>query len=354
MTRAKKNKAIKGCFPTITLDEKEVLRHVKLRRLLTSVSFIPQQQKRDVHDVLSFNNTIFLDCGIFQKYKEELSWNFIKRYRKILVQRYKFLSPDIASVLDIPSLLWFSVREKQRRLKWTLDNFEFMSEQLPDLPLVLGVSVFSRKSSKIISQKIFTKYQPKYLALGGLVPLLSLSIRKPELGKVALRAIYHFSRSISAYSANLHVYGAGGPRYYMLVRLLGADSADYAGWIKLSSVGRVLIPRSGSRYILNKVKRKGKTVKRPPEMIVSSEERKILNECSCPVCKHNDPLILERSKLSRLTHNLYVLVRESQIVDEFCAENDYEGLHEHIRKQIKPDSSMRGIADYAIRLLKKK
>ena len=346
---------IEGCFPVIHPHLSWLLNKVKIEKIMTSVGFINNSQKRrNIHKVFKFKGKIFLDCGIFQKYKNDLDKKSIISYRKKLIQWYSFLRPSIASSLDVPSLLWHKIPIKRERLLWSIENYLYMKNKLRcNIPLYLGVSAFSEKSVKIVAKLIENKVgMVKNIALGGQVPLIKMSIRKPDLGKIVIRTIFYLRKSFP--ESNIHVYGAGNSRWYLMVRTLGANSADYSGYIKLAGMGRILVKGSGSRYLKSEIKLKSnghETLhRRPKELVINKEEFSRLLECKCPVCEIHFPDKLDTNRKFRLIHNLYTVDREAKIIDELCNEQDLKSLKELINNYFK-GSVMKPIADYTLKIL---
>ena len=346
---------VEGCFPVVHPHLSWLLDKVKLQRIMTSVSFINNfQKRRNIHEVFKFKGNIFLDCGIFQKYKNDLDKKFITSYRKKLIQWYSSLRPSIASSLDVPSLLWHKIPIKRKRLLWSIENYLYIKNRLRyNIPLYLGVSAFSEKSVKIVAKLVENKVgMVENIALGGQVPLMKMSVRKPDLGKIVTRTIFYLRRSFP--ESNIHVYGAGNPRWYLMIRTLGASSADYSGYIKLAGMGRILVKGCGSRYLESEIKMKlngHETLrKRPKELVISKEEFCRLLECKCPVCEIHSPDKLDTNRKFRLIHNLYTVDREAKIIDEFCNEQNLKSLKELINNYFK-GSVMKPIADYTLKIL---
>lgn len=349
-------KKIIGCFPVLQPNLNWLLKSVQTDRLMTSVSFINRTEKnRNIHRVFDFDKIIFLDCGIFQKYKKDLDWTTIVSYRTKLTKWYLKLQPSIASSLDIPSLLWHKINEKRKRLRWSLKNYTYMRDELPqETPLFLGISAFSEKSVQIVSRLIKDKIGTvENIALGGQVPLLKAAAKKPDFGKIVVRTVHYVNKAFP--NSNIHVYGAGNPRWYMMMRYLGATSADYSGYIKLAGMGRVLVKGSGSRYLNRKIEIKTndkRTVHvRPKDLVISKEEYVRFLNCECPACTTYSPDELDSSRELRLIHNLSVVNTETKIVDELCRASDFKNLNKLINNHYAK-SVLNPIAKYVLKLVR--
>jgi len=350
---------IEGLFPVIYPDVKDfILSKIKLEKLMTSVAFLTRTQKKiNIHKVMSFDGQIFLDCGIFQRgfYKKEFTWSDISNYRESLMEWYKFLKPDIASSLDLPNSLNSQRSVKLKRLNWSIENYKIMKKDL-DIPLVLGISVFSENDVTLLKKMINSKLKeiPDLLGLGGMVPLMRLSETQKELGKIILKVISMIRKNFS--HSTLHIYGFGDHRWYPLIRLLGASSSDYAGYINIASKGGILLPGLPYKHILKKIVRL-KTRKgivfytRKDDRLFSRKELEKLQNCDCPFCKNSDPVLLEFNREGRILHNLYVILSENRKVEEYCFENNFEGLRRYIKETFYVKGNpMKTIAKYAVSL----
>jgi queuine/archaeosine tRNA-ribosyltransferase len=315
-----------------------------------------KNKNENIHKIMEFNGMIFLDCGIFQLFRNELNTKLIESYRDNLINLYNTLLPDVASSLDIPSLLWHRISVKEQRLEWSINNYITMRERVKHcIELVLGICAFSRKSIEIVKQKLSkVDEQIENLGLGGQVPLIKLSVLKPELGKLVIQTAYFMRQAFP--NSYIHVYGAGGHRWYMLLRLLGINSADYAGIWQLAARGQIILPGTGPRYISKYIRIKTKdgwrTFVRSDDEMIKKAELKLLQQCECPICKNFDYRVLEYNKKLRLIHNLHVLLSESEIVDQYCKENNHRALVRHVKDRlIRNNSKLRPLAEFTLKLI---
>lgn len=335
---------------------KWIFKWIEPKRMMSSVSWFSNEQKKmNVHEVFNYRRQIFLDCGIFQFFAKDVDLNMIYKYRKDLVEWYSCLKPDIASSLDVPSLLWHSVDIKIRRMELSLENYLFLRRRIHDLPIVFGICAFSKKSAAIVAKRLKDRIgSPSLIGLGGQVPLMRLSNTKPDLGKLVVSAIHQLR--IEFPESFIHVYGAGGHRWYMIIRLAGANSADYAGFAPSAGKGKIFLPGIDPHHILKKleIKRGNKkiTYVRPNNKIMSLQELKQLETCVCPACKKILKVEdLEYNREYRIVHNLYTVVSEAQLVDGYCDDNDIRGLSRHVEDRlIKNHSNLSSIAKYCVKL----
>lgn len=154
------------------------------------------------------------------------------------------------------------------------------------------------------------------IALGGLVPNL-LRTRQaqpyPEILQ-ALRLVRDTFRDKS-----IHVFGVGGTATLHLMALLDIDSLDSSGWRNRAARGIIQLPGSGDRLATKMGSWRG----REP----NPSEWQQLAECPCPACRSHGLDGLRASKLegfcNRATHNLWVLLRESEQVRTHLAAGTY-------------------------------
>jgi tRNA-guanine family transglycosylase len=349
-----------GVFPVLYPDNLKgvILERLKIKRIMTSIAWLKAaQRKLDIHDVMNFEKMIFLDCGVFQRkmYQKFSSYTSVCEYRQKLVEWYSHLKPDIASAFDVPSSHSYNAQQRLQRLIWSVENFEFLTHKLRDIPLVLGLSVFGEEDINHLKGLVRKqKIQPEIVGLGGQVPLIRETSNNVNYGKMVLKNMY-LLRSLFP-DKPIHVYGGGDHRWYALLRLLGATSADYASYILIASHGAIILPGLGPKFILKKVRvetKKGPVIfVRPDDKILSVSEYSLLINCPCPICKDQDPLTLEESKENRIIHNLYVILSEADKIDQYCEKNEYEGLIKYIKSTFK-DVIFKELTRYAIKLYRK-
>jgi len=352
---------LEGFFPVITPDKKEIIfKHFKLSQIMTSLFYLRTHEKRGkIHETFPYCQKIFLDSGIFQMYKRNLNDRFITEYREDLINLYNKLQPDFASALDIPFTIWDRKEAKMQKTRWSLENYEYVSGQVDDsIVLVPGICAFSAKSARFVTDKIKEKIGfPEYLGIGGQVPLLKTAEKSPNLALLTMTVVSTFRKEFP--KAKIHVFGAGGHRWYMLLRLIGANSADYAGYLFSTGMGEIILPGIRPKYILNEVvlqTRYGKKkYRRDPQKVFTEEELEEFYCCHCPACKQNSPVLLELNKNYRLLHNLFVVNSEAQIVENYCKKEDLKGLQEHIRERLlNKDSGIKLLAKKTLQMANEK
>jgi hypothetical protein len=101
------------------------------------------------------------------------------------------------------------------------------------------------------------------------------------------------------------------------------DSTDSSGWRNRAARGIVQLPGSGDRVVAELGNWRGR---RP-----SAAEWARLRACSCPACTRDGVGGLGASKLvgfcNRATHNLWVLLRELEWIEEHQAGGQYAACY---------------------------
>jgi len=199
--------------------------------------------------------------------------------------------------------------------------------------LVPGVCAFSEKSVEIVTKIIRDNIgDPIVLAIGGLVPMVRLAYSNPNLGWIAMYMVKLFREKFP--QSHIHAYGVGGPKWYPLVRLLGANSADYAGFLQYTFKGKILLQDGRAGYISKKIKYKGKTISRNFEDVFLKSDLKMLHDCQCPICNTFPQKKLEKSYQPRLIHNLYQVISKSNLIDEKIQNNEIDDVKKIIKNRI--------------------
>lgn len=156
----------------------------------------------------------------------------------------------------------------------------------------------------------------RQLALGGIVPNL---LRAPKAlpYKEILTALKQARSNFAG--KDLHVFGMGGTATIHIAGLLRFDSLDSSGWRNRAARGIVQLPGSGDRMLANLGNWRGRQA--------STAERERLRSCGCAACRQDGITGLERDGIqgfsNRACHNLWVLLREAEWVQERLAAGTY-------------------------------
>ena len=155
------------------------------------------------------------------------------------------------------------------------------------------------------------------IALGALVPNLLRSPNAPTYSSILddlISVRERFPRR------RIHVFGIGGTATLHLAALLGYDSVDSSGWRNRAARGIIQLQGSGERIVANLGNWRG----RGP----SRDEWVQLRDCGCPACRHFGAKGLRAGGIEGFshcaTHNLWILLQESEWVSERLARGTYE------------------------------
>jgi hypothetical protein len=158
------------------------------------------------------------------------------------------------------------------------------------------------------------------VALGGIVPnLLRRSQARPYDEVLAalrqMRAVFG--------ERKIHVFGMGGTATLHLAALLCIDSVDSSGWRNRAARGLIQLPGTGDRIVTQLGNWRGRQL--------SPDEAAILDNCGCPPCqKFGGESIRARGlpgASHRATHNLWVLLQESHLIEEHLQSGTYAGWY---------------------------
>lgn len=163
------------------------------------------------------------------------------------------------------------------------------------------------------NSQLFSKSR---IALGAIVPNLlraPKALRHSEVLECLKRVREVF------YDKKIHVYGIGGTATLHIAALLQMDSVDSSGWRNRAARGIIQLPGSGDRAVAELGKWK---IRKP-----SPEEWEELRQCPCPACQHFGIDGLKLNKIegfcNRATHNLWVLLNEAKLVEQYLSNGTY-------------------------------
>ncbi|MEM5782714.1 MAG: tRNA-guanine transglycosylase [Candidatus Aenigmatarchaeota archaeon] len=282
-------------------------------------------RKQGVHAYLNFNGIITIDSGgfLFMKKKN------LDIHPQEILELYKQSKPNFGVVLDYPLNTNLSRKEIRRRQIITLKNIKYMVENYnrrnPELiPVIHGNTI---KSVQWYLKKLEEINDFNIYGIGSLVP--SVFTSKGAGGIYNVIEIIAFVKS-QLPNKKIHVFGVGSALTMHLMFYAGANSVDSTGWRTKAAFGAIQLPGIGDRYITpNK-----KHAKYPN---LSKEEKKILNQCACPICKKFTLKELIQSFKYRAIHNSWVFQRELVIARKLLKENEeeYEKYVEKILNRTK-------------------
>lgn len=188
------------------------------------------------------------------------------------------------------------------------------------VPVIHISSFLEQYIEKIINSESLS--QKTHIAFGGIVPNL---LRKPKAipYKEILKGLIHFKNQFS--DKKLHVFGVGGTATLHIAALLQMHSVDSSGWRNRAARGLIQLPGTGDRMIAPLGNWRGRSL--------SDQEEETLKKCQCPACQQYGIDGLKANKdigfYNRATHNLWVLLEESRLVQEHLISGEYKQWYQH-------------------------
>ena len=224
------------------------------------------------------------------------------------------IDADVFVSLDYPPLMSDSGSARRSKIIASMKNFKILSERFPHkiiMPVVHGRTISEVELS--ISSIFRSANEPKWVGLGGMVPLLRHRYISKDISEMGAEVFIAKALSLirKAFpSSNIHVFGAGGTRTFPAVFSLGADSADSIGWRQAAGFGSIFLPLKSQRVV------KWNRDRRPPRRLLDRGDLVQLEMCRCPIC--NSTISIE-SKLSafrvsfhnRSIHNAWTITNQS-------------------------------------------
>jgi tRNA-guanine family transglycosylase len=274
--------------------------------------------KEGIHNYLNFKGHIMMDSGGFLFMKKSV----LEMHPKTILELYERSKPDFGVILDYPLQPNLPANERKKRQRKTLENTKYMvtfqKGKNPTLiPVIHGqslqtISWFINQLNEIGDFKIY--------GIGSLVP--SVFNTKGAGGIYNVVKIVSFVRK-RLQDKKLHVFGVGSTLTMHLMFYIGVDSVDSSGWRTKAAYGAIQLPGTADRYITKRKKHKDY-----PKL--SKEEKRMLDNCSCPACKRYSADSLMQSFQLRALHNAWVFQREVELARKLIEENTYDKHVERI------------------------
>lgn len=276
-----------------------------------------------IHKFLNFNGPIIMDSGGFLFMKE----NKISIHPSEILDLYEKSKPNFGVILDYPLSPRLSPEEMRKRQKITLENTKYMINKYagknPELiPVIHGHTI---KSVKWYLNELKKLHDFDIYGIGSVVP--SVFTSKGAGGVYNVIKIITFVRSQLPESKIIHVFGVGSTLTMHLMFISGASSVDSTGWRTKAAFGAIQLPGIGDRYISPNKKHK-----KYPNL--SRAEKKILENCNCPICKKFSLKELTKSFEYRAIHNSWVFQRELEIARKLLKEGEKE-YEKHVEKVMR-------------------
>jgi queuine/archaeosine tRNA-ribosyltransferase len=193
------------------------------------------------------------------------------------------IEAQVFVTLDFPPHPKDSAEERKKKIRRSNHNFRLLAEKFPSktiMPVIHGRTLQEVEFSIRSVRKIV--HSPKWIGLGGIVPLLQHRPVSREISRLGPEVFISMAlRMIRESFPNtmIHAFGAGGTRTFPAVFAFGADSADSIGWRQAAGFGSIFLPLKSQRTV------RWNTERRPPRKMLSDEDAELLRYCGCPVCR---------------------------------------------------------------------
>lgn len=277
-----------------------------------------QIREKGVHVYLNFNGPITMDSGGFLFMRREV----LDVHPQNILELYEQSKPDFGVILDHPLEPNLPRTERKKRQLRTLENTKYMvNSRTSHNPLLIPViHGYSTKTISWFIEKLNQIGEFEIYGVGSLVP--SVFSSKNAGGIYNVIKIVSFIKKLLP-DKKLHVFGVGSTLTMHLMFYIGADSVDSSGWRTKAAFGAIQLPRIGDRYITPKKKHK-----KYPNL--NKEEKEILSDCKCPVCRNHSLVDLKNSFELRALHNAWVFQKEVEMARKMMEENNYEKYVEEV------------------------
>ena len=192
------------------------------------------------------DKVLWIDSGGYQIMQRGLNISVEK-----ILSVYRIIDADIFVSLDHPTLPGDNSFEREKKIKKSLKNFEYLTNKLPDKKIIPVVHFSPTLDDYDRLLKIYLDtYGCDTIAFGGFVPPL-LSVRGTK--KARLKAILALRYvALMAGEENIHVMGVGATTTISILNALRIKSADSAAWRIKAAYGKIMLPWGGERHVTNR------------------------------------------------------------------------------------------------------
>jgi tRNA-guanine family transglycosylase len=227
---------------------------------------------------------------------------------------FRRVAADVVVSLDHPPLPSDVPEVRHRKYERTLENLKYLSADLGHdrlAPVIHGLSLEELKINCAAVRSVVA--HPKWVCLGGLVPLLRGSGRRDEKATSMRKAVQEAIGLVrGAFPvSSLHILGVGSPRTIRTAFQSGADSVDSVGWRRAAGFGTIFLPGGTEKFVIDRPRKRATSRK-----ILSTDDIEQLRRCVCPACRNTKHLKrrvsrLAKSYIARAVHNAWVLIDEA-------------------------------------------
>jgi len=261
---------------------------------------------KDRNPSISYSyHKLFLDNG---------AYTAVRLNKKLSTERVKDIQeqidPDYTIPLDFPFTPGIPVKLMAKRWKTTLRNILEWQQTTTLKALIPMLHAWSIRSLICNIQWLQKHANATFIGIGSIVCYGFdeykgyFGDRQPrkELVDMLITAV----QMIRKYSSfKIHIAGFGSsPLMLNLGYYCGIDSTDTVGYKRKAAFGKISLPGKGDRHI-------GRSSARWGTQKLGNEEKKLLAQCRCPICKKDQSLLWKHWK-ARAIHNKYVLQQEEK------------------------------------------
>lgn len=185
--------------------------------------------------------------------------------------------------LDLPPHSEDNVASRRKKIRRSNTNFDILTARFPEktiMPVIHGRTIGELAYS--VETLFKNTPNPKWIGLGGIVPLLKNRSFPGEISRMGAEAFIAIAlRKIRKTfpQSRIHAFGAGGTRTFPAVFAFGADSADSIGWRQAAGYGSIFLPLQSQRAV------RWNKEAGPPRKVLSGVDLQLLRCCDCPICR---------------------------------------------------------------------
>ncbi|MCK1491291.1 hypothetical protein IVB14_12910 [Bradyrhizobium sp. 180] len=259
----------------------------------------------DLRRKLGLSGPLMIDSGGFA-----LSMNPSARWSiRNVSDAINEIPADIFVSLDIPPHRTDNARERTRKIRESVRNYELLLERFPRKLIMPVVHGRTREEVECCTEMIASiSPAPAWIGVGGVVPLLQRRKLLADWGGSPESFIAMCLRTVRRQfrQSRIHVFGAGGTRTFPAMVALGANSADSIGWRQAAGFGSVFLPLKSQRIVLPGAASRG------VRKVLGREDVIDVMRCECPICTENHTFrgrisLFRKSFHNRSIHNAWVI-----------------------------------------------
>lgn len=250
----------------------------------------------NLRERLGVTGPIMIDSGGFALMKNPTA----KWTTSTVAEFISRIDADVFVSLDLPPSVGDSGPERLSKIHRSNQNFRILVELFPDkhiMPVVHGRTLKEVETSIDLFKRAVAR--PKWVGLGGIVPLLQNRYVSKEIGETGPEVFIARALKLvrSAFPlARIHAFGAGGTRTFPAVFALGADSGDSIAWRLAAGFGSIFLPFKSQRIIRW-------TGEKPPRKLLDDSDLQQISVCRCPICGQKSSLRQKVIALGKDFHN---------------------------------------------------